>query len=472
MPNPAFTTIEHWKRHTHLLLQGLLQRLDELSVSDYPAETPNELIRFLQDFLEVIGDATDKTASEDQLRQLSLLIKKLAEFLDWLDNAHTGQTPRSLTKVLKHLIGGLSSGSRVIVRPQAQYNYSIFDLQKLLCSLVETYVPHSRQATFDEHLSTPLKLISFPRIERDNVLAHAIFGHELGHPLASEFLELEEQKEAYKVDQSAVQQKIVAFVDSIPAAAGADATKKFEYQTLVFKNVLQIRKRAMEELVSDAVGILIFGPSAFFAMFELLWGASWDAPPVQSEWYPPSRMRIRLMLRLMDDLKILDDLWLIKGEVNVGAYVDATRGFVEQARELVKDHSDEDAINGDMVLKIAYDWMNTSLADAIRFAQDRTGSMSFRVQPAVEQLSSLIRRLELGIPPNEVGDPKAPVTVDYRTSLLAAWMFKFRGISPKTGETLSSDEIGDLYMQTMRAIEFVILRTEYDEHAAAAAAAA
>lgn len=167
---------QYWKRYAHLLRGGLLQRVDELSVSDYPAETPNEVIRFLQDFLKELGVLIDKTSSEDKLRAFSALVQTLAHSLDWLDNAHTGQTPRGLVKVLKDLFDHMAPGSRVVARPQAEYNYSIADLGAYFQRLVNDYIPASRQGEFTEHLSTPLKLISFPRIERDNLLAHAIFG--------------------------------------------------------------------------------------------------------------------------------------------------------------------------------------------------------------------------------------------------------------------------------------------------------
>jgi len=72
-----------------------------------------------------------------------------------------------------------------------------------------------------------------------------------------------------------------------------------------------------------------------------------------------------------------------------------------------------------------------------------------------------LERLELGVPPNEIGDPKNPRTVDHRAALLAAWLFKLHGISPDTGKPLTNEEVGRLNQRTMRAAEYIILQDEY-----------
>lgn len=443
----------------HSLVGGLLQRVEELSVSDFPADTPNEVIRFLQTFLTELGFVIDKSASQDKLRSFCALVQGLSQSLDWLDNAHTGQTPRGLVQVLKHLIDQLQPGARVVARPQAEYNYSIGDLGHYFQTLVHQYIPHSRQHVFTSHLAAPLKLISFPRIERDNLLAHTIFGHELGHPIASEFLVKEQTEAGYKQKQSEVQKEVADFI----AKSGiADEAERLQQQTWVLDRVLQVRTRALEELVSDTVGMLVFGAPAFFAMYELLWSANWDSAPRPPALYPPPRKRVRLMLKIADELKLFEDLWSACS-TGAQAYVDATRAFVDEARELVAATPDEDVIAADLVLKLAYDWADLVLPQALEFSKDRVAKVGFDHAPSYQHLPELISRLELGIPPNEVGDPAAPTVVDYRASLLAAWMYKLRGIG-NSGLPLTPREATDLEMRTLRAVEYVILQNDYVSH--------
>ena len=465
MPDQA--TLSHWKRRARVLTEGLLERVDELSVSDFPTATPNQVIKFIQDFLAEILKEIDAAESEPRLRSFCLAVLQLAQSLDWLDNAHTAQTPRGLVQVLRHLIDEISPGARVVARPQAQYNYSIADLGSYFRRLVDDYIPDSRQHLFNEHLSTPLKLISFPRIERDNLLAHTIFGHELGHPIASDYLGQEEILDAYKVAQADVQKQVVALVEHLPNLKDLSNDDKDRAKISIFNTVLQVRRRAMEELISDAVGIFVFGPSALFAMFELLWQGNWDSVPSAGEWYPPSRLRIRLMLRLPEATSAFAALWVTVGEDPFKQYTAATRAFFEQATSLAGKLTDDVSLKADPVLKIAYEWMETSLPAAIEFAREQTRSVVFGTEPSFSQLSRLIQRLELGIPQNEVGEPNASQVVDYRAALLAAWMFKLRGVSPKTGEALSSKEEDHVHKRTMRAIEYIFLQNEYGAHMAA-----
>lgn len=469
MPEPARLSLDYWRQHTHLLREGLLQRVDELSVSDYPAATPKQgatpyqVIRFIQDFLAHISLTIDKATSEDRLRMLSALIRQLGVFLDWLDNAHTEQTPRGLAQLLKDLIDKMVPGSRVVARPQAQYNYSIYDLGKTLAMLVSDFIPQSKQIKFSEHLSAPIKLISFPRIERDNMLAHAIFGHELGHPVAEEFLANETKDHEHIATHPRIQKEVNDLVKQNVAGLNADESQILALTTQTFDRILQVRERALKELISDAVGIIIFGPCAFFACYELFWTSSWDARPTHDSWYPPSRMRVRRMLALMDDLNLLD-FSRIGGDPRISAYLDPMQGFIDDARRLSAATDDQRGIESDPLLKIAYNWMGESLTKAIEHAKAKTTAVAFQPGKILEQLPELIQRLEIGVPPNEIGDPANPTTVDYRASLLAAWLFKLRGINPESGKALTCEDIDRLRKKTLSAIEYVILQDEYARH--------
>ena len=458
MDNPTFQPLQYCKGQTQLLRIGLLKRIEELSVSDYPTASPNQTIRFLQDYLNELSRTIESSGTENELRILRMQIAQLGVFLDWLDNAHTEQTPRGLVQLLKHLINLIAPNSRVIASPQAEYNYSIRDLGGYLKNLVDNYIPHSKQSLFDEYLSSPTKLISFPRIERDNILAHAIFGHELGHPIADEYLEQE------TIDTGQLQKYIVDFLQQELKKQNIQISEeeKLTKITNIFNKVLEIRKRALQELISDAVGIIIFGPSAFFACYELFWAGDLDALPSQVELYPPSRMRIRLMLILMKDLGYQQGLLNIKNDKS-NNYVDAVKDFFSFCENLIAIDTDQQAINNSPLHKLAYDSAIGSLEQAIQFALAKTSKVAFDVNRIILQVPELIKRIEMNIPPNEIGDPKSPQLVDYRASLLSAWIYKLRNISPDTNKELSSAENERLQKLTLRAIEYVILQSEYNE---------
>jgi hypothetical protein len=167
------------------------------------------------------------------------------------------------------------------------------------------------------------------------------------------------------------------------------------------------------------------------------------------------------MLDLIDASGFMDKLPQIVQGSEVTKYVSALQEFIGEARQLSAITTDKEIIAGDKQLKIAYDWMNESLPQAIAYANENTPTVAFQIDIVLPQLSELIQRLELGVPPNEVGDPNAPQVVNYRASLLAAWMFKLQGIDPKTGSPLTGKEIDRLLQKTLSAIEYVILQEAY-----------
>lgn len=467
MPKTAFDAIKHWQRHAHQLREGLLNRVEELSVSDYPEVTAHQVIRFLLAFYRELEHRINKSGTEAELRFICQLIESHGVFLEWLDNAHTGQTPRALAQLLKVLMDRLEPQSGVVAVPRANYNYSIINLGFALKTYVQQWVPQSRHHIFEEFTQAPMKLICFPRIERDNIVTHAVFGHELGHPIATEFLDAERTDPAHQAEQTEIQKKVAAFVQSMMPGQN-DPTKELRLKTQIMNKVLQVRLRAIEELVSDYVGFLIFGASAVFAMHDLLWTGDWDAPPAAEEWYPPSRMRLRLMLDHMEASNAIATF--AKGEdKRAQEYGASVLSFVEQAKQIVAVPSDQDKIKADPVLSIAYEWMEKGLPKAFEFAKNRVKDVLFDMNSVVRQLPELLHRLELGVPPNETGDSLNPQSVDFRASILAAWIYKIHG-QDSTGNVLSAEALDKLNLQTLLAVEYVILRDKYGDHLAASSA--
>jgi len=68
MSNSDYEPLSHLKCHAHILKEGLLQRIDELSVSGYPAKTPSQIIGFLRDFLASLSEVIENPYLRSALR--------------------------------------------------------------------------------------------------------------------------------------------------------------------------------------------------------------------------------------------------------------------------------------------------------------------------------------------------------------------------------------------------------------------
>lgn len=104
MHSAAFSAENHWRKRTNQLREGLLKRIEDLSGSDYPEPTAKEIIRFLTLFLTELAPSIDMALTEDELRFISHEIQQQGMFLQWLDNAHTAQSPRALALLLRELM--------------------------------------------------------------------------------------------------------------------------------------------------------------------------------------------------------------------------------------------------------------------------------------------------------------------------------------------------------------------------------
>ena len=379
-----------------------------------------------------------------------------------MESASTAQTPRALVLLLQDLITELYPNSTLIVVPQRDYNYSIKDIRPLLKDTVENLFPPSEVDELLKPFSEPLNLISFPRIERDNILNHAIFGHELGHPIADEFLSLEESCcSSYQSALDHVTAEVRGLIQSRIAKKSSLDTLKLAKPYV--ESLLQIRRRGLEELISDCVSLLLFGPSALFAAYDILLGTQLDAEPDGPEYYPPPRYRLRVLKDLLDKESYTSALMHISPPKQLKALKPKLEEFFRNLHELTDPTPDVVRLEQQPVTALAYGWLNKVLPQAIDFAKESVEKLIYSPKQMSDDINVLIQRLALGIPSNEIGAYPNTTTVDWRSSIVAGWVYKIAGLSlPYTkGENFSVEHIDRLNRLTMRAVESGILARQY-----------
>lgn len=466
MANPTgFVSLDQHKLHAQALRQGLHERLDEILVSDFPASSPESVLTLLQEVLEFLRAEINAADNDDTLSMYCFVLRIIGGWLVFFDNAGTEQTPRGLVQLLENLMPHLAPNATILLWPQADYNYSIRDLSQLIANATELLIPEKQRQPLLARFKGPLKLMSFPRIERDNILMHAVLGHEIGHPVAESYLAEEERSEDYQkalLEAAAFSQKYVK------AKLGPDAagTESLKLGTEVLKHLIELRKRALQEMLSDAVAICSFGPSALFALFEFLRTAGWDRPPMPTQFYPPSRRRLRYALQITDRLGYCTALSTAANQ-NTRAKPAALGaiGLIDHVRELAAQTKDQEEINRDELCAYAYAWVDASLKTATEFTLKQTKQVCYDAELMRKELPELIERLQHGIPPNEIGDPINAKGVDPRSAIAAAWAFKLSGFALPDGQRKPDPvkELGALQHLTLRAIEYIFMKRDYQK---------
>ena len=465
MADVAYSELEHLRNRAHTLCSGLSQRFEEIYTFDFPTPTPQKLIQLLQNILLEFSEEINKATDAKFLILISQLIEFYGSFLQFLDNANTEQTPRGLVHILEDIIHKLDPDAELLAWPQAEYNYSIIDIIGPIKDATENIFSAETHTNIFKPFKGPLKLISFPRIERDDILVHAIFGHEIGHPIADDFLSNEELKSPFLDGLTEARKKLVKKYEKQISTLPSDV-EKVNYTQELLSQLITVRKRGLEELISDCVALLVFGPSALFASYDVLVLSGLDVPPSYPDYYPPSRYRLRVIKELMDKEGFTETLLDFKAPDVDNEEEKSLKGFLDNIDIIIGDYSDQSEININPILEIAYDWLKDTLSEAIDFAKKQVADVTYSKDIIQKEIPDLLERLELDLPPNEIGVyPKVEI-VDWKSAILSAWIFKIVG-SKKTSKGRLPIDIKDierLQRRTLKAIEYIMLQKKYNEH--------
>lgn len=450
------------KQRTLALAAGLQARLSEY-VGDYPADTPVAFIELLKRLLETLDRRVSASSDSRFLATAQQLIFTLsARFLPIFDNAHTEQTPRALVSLLENLAQRIEPDTRSIVWPQASYNFSISRVLPLLREAVDALLSEQEKdyvfAGFQGHLN----IVSFPRIDRDNVLMDAVFGHELGHPIADEFLAQERTNIKFATRLKQIQQQLPKLF-AAEFAIHKQPLQRLSLERKLTQAILEVRRRGLQELISDQVSVFLFGPSALFAGYDVFIGTALDALPTSAHsFYPPTRLRLRTMLLACNRGGYIEKI----RQQSDGGVRRAADEFLSNLEQIVNSQDDVTTLNGDAICRTAYDWLRDSLNEAEEFAIARLNDCVFDCQSIERELPDLLRRIEFWIPPNETGSYPFTTTVDWRSSILAGWLFKIKRMheAEEIGDPFGMEENDRLQRLVMNAIESALLAKRHEAY--------
>jgi hypothetical protein len=458
--------VVYFQKRIALLIEGLAARFDELECRDFPNKSPEGVISLFKRILVLISQ---KIVSADD-KELPLLFGLLCHYqslLTFLDNSHTEQTPRGLILIIEELIGRFNPIAQFIASPQAKYNYSIFDLKPNIINPLKNVLTPEEIDSLPDISKAPIHIIMFPRAERDNVLVHAVFGHEVGHLYASKYLEEEANKPDFLLE---MQNKVSAVLVLTPVDPALSPMEQLKIKGEIHNNLMWLRRRAMEELLSDYVGVIMFGPSALFAAYELFSLSDLDSLPVGREAYPPSRYRLRFVLNVLKEEGFLDSFASLvdKSLDEKKKYLFEAKRLLEEIEKITNLDSDLTVLKGNPHIDVAYQWVDESLSAAKAIIKSTIPSdLVYSSKDFFEEIPELIERLTLNVPPNELGiypDIKLPC---WQSALASSWIYKINGNHFDVSGGVQPYSLGDFHTINklcLRAVESIALHRDYLKH--------
>lgn len=457
--------VVYFRRRLAILARGLHSRFLELESKDFPNKTPLHLINSIRQVIEAALEKIEN-ADEKLLHIFFYLICNYQGWLKYLDNAHKEQTPRGLVVVLEGLLKELSPNAPFYAVPQFEYNYSIatFTPAKLLS--LDHFLNKDEISALPEISRNDLHLIMFPRAERDNILVHAVFGHEIGHLIASRFLSDEEKTSDFA---TALGKASAELLSRCPVPSGSNQIEELKYKNLLQQNLVKIRFRAMEELISDYVGTLLFGPSALFASYEIFALDDLDKVPEGEELYPPSRYRLRFILDTLKEEGFADciETFFQEHQQKDQNYFFSANELIKRIGQMTSKTEDIEALEKDAAHEIAYEWVHQSLAKAkISIKQSLPAGIAYTADSFTKEMVELLERLSLNVPPNELGFFPKTRTPKWQSALNASWIFRLHGMrrSLSGPQPFASADYDAINRLCLLAIENIALQREYTAH--------
>jgi hypothetical protein len=236
---------------------------------------------------------------------------------------------------------------------------------------------------------------------------HTLLFHELGHGISqSEGLALS-LRALVTPDPEKINEVLrgLALPNNVPVE---------EIRQEVGRIIQSILLDWLEEIACDLIGYELAGPAFLFAAISFL--PSLTPIDLESEDYPPVRLRLHLLFRLLDENLAVSDSNREKvyKERFPGESGELLVGWEERTRNLPAGHPLYDACIAAV----------TGAFEAIAAAvTDKLGrDMVFNVADHLTAIDGLVQRLALGVPPDEV-DPGRPA--DPACILNSGWLAYF-----------------------------------------------
>lgn len=442
-------------------------------IGDFPTETPNKLSQLIRDSAQLVGQHLDTTPA-DQLMNVNLLLCSIAEHLRFIERSRVPNTPWSMIQPTEQFLKRQAGPSTdFIIRPQWSYNYNLTgEFVEVYRTNIKalTWIPTaSWEASIGTLAQHKIYCISFPRIERLNCLLHANWGHEVGHIIASEWIEsnfdqlwqAEETQIRNKIEQE-IQQEIQRNPPPVDPLFA-----KFVVQEMAADQVndaMQAAKQGLTELICDAIGVHLFGPAALAAAVEFSAPLSIDESPLKCDMYPPWRYRIRLMVKECEE-DLQEQTLSSHGDdvVYPGPIIEPFWTWLKETTYLVQNTADKASLNLNITTREAYrvieaNWERIR-AEALKLLPQESRE-PYHLLKRVRAIEELVIRLEQDTPPNELGTWPDNSPVCLEDILNSAWVFKVKKMhqDPDWG---SPDDFEKLFRLVLKAAEVSFVHSTF-----------
>jgi hypothetical protein len=345
----------------------------------------------------------------------------------------------------------------VVLSADWDYNYSVLNITAV-------YNKKFRRLLGDDMMThilsvAPVYMVCIPALEEGNILLHSLLGHEIGHLLATRFVETPE----HRASLDAILASVGDLTWHYPNIQSLPQQLQFKIRQTVVNEILEARRRGVEEIVCDLTAYLLFGPSALFAMDYLATPSDLDALPEGAyDFYPPWRLRLRTVYEVAQSEQIPNLPDQIPTQKPFEFVRNAVRYWLKRISDCVQLQSDWEALNADGMLSRAYRDLQPVLNSALSFLNTALSQARYNPSAWKAEAPHLLERLALGVPPDEDQGGHRP---DFRSAIVAGWLYRTARLSIpySDSEAWNADHDPVLNRLVLKAVESIELKRDYQQ---------
>jgi hypothetical protein len=359
-----------------------------------------------------------------------------------------------------------------IIRPQWSYNYSItgdfVDGYKHFIGALKPWLTLDEwKAKVGDVADEQIHCISFPRVNRMNILHNVNWGHELGHIVAGRWIDANFSG-IWLSSEATIKGKIeVEIKKKFQSATGLFADQILNAEVAAYlKTSMELARKGMTELLCDAIGAHLLGPAIFASLSEYASRLNLDATPLEGAGYPPWRYRLRKVGERLQE-SLTKSLEIVKVEQGYSklkpllVWLEETQKLSRAMTGAPAREPDVSVIQMDVRSRAAYELIESNwskVSSEVMMTLPQREPYQFELRLAF--LAELVEKLYNGIPPNETGvwpDTKSAELADIWN---AAWAFKLNSeASPADWD--DKNDINCLNRLVLKAIEAAFVHDTY-----------
>lgn len=448
----------------------------KVSSQNFPSKASSKIIHILSTLSLFIEEATKYVYKEIDwestshvnssfimLRKFKTLIQDLSTDLQYIESSKMSKVPSGLSAPLQKISQNIESNVEILLLQQWKYNYSINKKNRILryqevSDMLSPYVSTELTDKINPFLDNPIYSIYFPSLEKNNILLYSVLGHEIGHLVADK--KYEEFRQKFFETNNTGNELFLLYKNY-----SKELTRpKFH------RYIDIIAKRLYDELLSDVVGAIIFGPAMLFSMYEFSQQFEIDSiPQEKNQFYPSWKTRLRIIYNSI--IKFIPSFHSYSTQVEGHLYFDINiKNKLERIEDIVNEKSDETKIKDydeltfriySQVIYVIENHLLTKLLAEL----DRT---SLNEKDFFSRIHKLSKRLENGIPPNTTNDLDINSCAKLYEIINAAWKSRLSWEPKIFDENGNFDEKyvlerKKLNQLTLKAIEYANLTKEYNK---------